>query len=163
LAIRICSLFTKSISLSLSSGAPIAYAIIICVPSFEGSPNSLAIKHQTDVSSLSGQVMFQPVSILLPNGLRFFSPLSAAFLSVSLTVYLPLPSKGEIRGYHVPHKYHEWVRSRLDADGSMSATEDSRASVPGHLPFGSSLSAPLACFPLRRLQRFAYANHTTQP
>ncbi len=70
--------------------------------------------------------------------------------------------RGEIRGYHVPLKYHEWVRSRLYAGGSISATEDSRASVPGHLPFGSSLSAPLACFPLRRLQRFTYVDHTTQ-
>jgi hypothetical protein len=85
--------------------------------------------------------MSQPVSILLPDGLRFFGPLPPASLSVDLAVYLPLLSKGGIRGYHVPLKYHEWVRSRLYAGGSLSAMEKIAVSIPGHLPFGSSLSA----------------------
>jgi len=90
--------FRKRAITLLSSGAPIAYAITICVPSFKGSPNSLAIKHQTDVSSLSGQVIFQPVSILLPDGLCFFSPLPPASLSVDLAVLPSLSSWGERYG-----------------------------------------------------------------
>jgi hypothetical protein len=37
------------------------------------------------------------------------------------------------------------VRCRLYTEGSTSATEKRRFSVPGHTPFGPSLSAPLAC------------------
>lgn len=45
----------------------------------------------------------------------------------------------------------EWVRSRLFAGDASSAVDEFEASTPGHLPFGSSLSAPLACHTSRRL------------
>jgi hypothetical protein len=38
-----------------------------------------------------------------------------------------------------------WVRPRLDAGGSSSAPGEFGAPGPGHVPFGPSLSAPLAC------------------
>jgi len=39
----------------------------------------------------------------------------------------------------------EWVRSRLSAGGAMSASGEFETPEPGHLPFGPSLSASLAC------------------
>jgi hypothetical protein len=52
---------------------------------------------------------------------------------------------GGLRAYHVASWEHAWVRSRLDAGGSSSAPGEIGAPGPGHLPFGPSLSAPLAC------------------
>ncbi len=43
------------------------------------------------------------------------------------------------------------VRLRLCAGGTTSARGEIRAPLPGHMPFGSSLSASLACRLLRRL------------
>jgi hypothetical protein len=52
---------------------------------------------------------------------------------------------GGLRAYHVASREHAWVRSRLDAGGSSSAPGEIGAPGPGHVPFGPSLSAPLAC------------------
>ena len=52
---------------------------------------------------------------------------------------------GGLRAYHVASREHAWVRSRLDAGGSSSAPDEIGAPGPGHVPFGPSLSAPLAC------------------
>jgi hypothetical protein len=60
------------------------------------------------------------------------------------------PLAGGLRAYHVASRKHAWVRSRLDAGGSSSAPGDSEAPGPGHVPFGPSLSAPLACSWSRR-------------
>jgi hypothetical protein len=54
---------------------------LICFPPKIGSTSFLATKHPMDVSSLAGQVMSQPVSIPLQDGLGFFHHLAA---------YLPL-------------------------------------------------------------------------
>ena len=43
------------------------------------------------------------------------------------------------------------VRPRLYAGGTTSARSEIRALLPGHMPFGPSLSASLACRVLRRL------------
>jgi len=53
--------------------------------------------------------------------------------------------KGELRAYHVAPQKPAWVRSRLYAGGSSSAPGEFGAPGPGHVPFGPSLSAPLAC------------------
>jgi hypothetical protein len=68
---------------------------------------------------------------------------------------------GGLRAYHVASRKHAWVRSRLDAGGSSSAPGVSEAPGPGHVPFGPSLSAPLACSWSRRLRRFTWVDHTT--
>ncbi len=52
---------------------------------------------------------------------------------------------GGLRAYHVASRKHAWVRSRLYAGGSSSAPGEIGAPGPGHVPFGPSLSAPLAC------------------
>jgi hypothetical protein len=70
---------------------------------------------------------------------------------------------GGRRAYHVASQESSWVRPRLDAGGTPSAPDESAASGPGHLPFGPSLSAPLACLCLRRLRRFTWVGHTTRP
>ena len=62
---------------------------------------------------------------------------------------LPLPNDG---AYHVPHEYHPGgVRLCLSAGDTTSARGDQVPPLPGHVPFGSSLSASLACWLLRRL------------
>jgi hypothetical protein len=52
---------------------------------------------------------------------------------------------GGLRAYHVASRKLAWVRSRLYAGGSSSAPGELATSGPGHVPFGQSLSAPLAC------------------
>ena len=56
---------------------------------------------------------------------------------------------GRQRGYFVHLFDRSGVRSCLSAGGASSATGDIAASVPDHVPFGSSLTASLACFCLR--------------
>src|SRR5271157_5381927 len=51
------------------------------------------------------------------------------------------------------------TRLCLFADGSTATAGEWGAPAPGHLPFGSSLSAPLACLKSRRLS----AVHLSQP
>src|SRR4051794_32050864 len=58
---------------------------------------------------------------------------------------------GRQRGYFVHLFDHSGVRSCLWAGGAPSATEDVAAPVPDHIPFGSSLTASLACLFLRPL------------
>ena len=70
---------------------------------------------------------------------------------------------GGRRAYHVASQESSWVRPRLYAGGTSSAPEEFGASGPGHVPFGPSLSAPLACLCLRRLRRFTWVDHTTRP
>jgi hypothetical protein len=52
---------------------------------------------------------------------------------------------GGRRAYHVASLKPAWVGSRLYAGGSASAPGEFGTPGPGHLPFGPSLSAPLAC------------------
>ena len=48
------------------------------------------------------------------------------------------------------------MRSRLFADGATTATGEQKTPVPDHVPFGSSLSASLACW---RLTTFISDSH----
>src|SRR5262249_49349445 len=59
---------------------------------------------------------------------------------------------GGLRAYHVASREPSWVRSRLGTGGSSSAPGEFGAPGPGHVPFGPSLSAPLACSWSRRLR-----------
>jgi hypothetical protein len=52
---------------------------------------------------------------------------------------------GGRRAYRVASQKSSWVRPRLYAGGSSSAPGELGAPGPGHVPFGPSLSAPLAC------------------
>ena len=52
----------------------------------------------------------------------------------------------DLPAYHVSDQHRfGWLRFRLFAGGAPSATDDFIAPVPDPLPFGSSLSASLAC------------------
>lgn len=131
-----------------------------CIPSPRGLPYVLVMKHlqgMGDYSSshpIGSQPAFawnnvayaQSLSSPLQASICFFQhPLPAA-LTACLAAYFPTEQLvGRLRAYHVSCKYQQWVRPRLYAGGSSSATGYRAAPVPDHLPFGPSLSAPLAC------------------
>src|ERR1044071_6585896 len=77
-----------------------ASASICPLPFRIGSTRSLARKDQSDVGSLSCRVTLKPVSAPLQGGIRFFRPPKPAPPTDPLAVRLP--SRAEIRGYHVP-------------------------------------------------------------
>jgi hypothetical protein len=56
---------------------------------------------------------------------------------------------GKQRGYFVHLLDHSGVRSCLSGGGASSATGEFAAPIPDHVPFGSSLTASLACLCLR--------------
>jgi hypothetical protein len=64
-------------------------------------------------------------------------PIGSSYGSPTLT--------GGRRAYHVASRESSWVRPRLYAGGSSSAPGELGAPGPGHVPFGPSRSAPLAC------------------
>jgi hypothetical protein len=56
----------------------------------------------------------------------------------------PTPRGGR-RAYYVPRTSHGWFRLCLFAGGSAATAGEGGSPAPGHVPFGSSLSAFLAC------------------
>src|SRR5271166_1092935 len=94
--------------------------------------------------------MTQPLSLRLPEGIRFFPhPLPAVPSATSLrrayperrTTGLPRSTDGSRIVWALPLR--RWLRQRRQGMGEAPA--------PDHVPFGSSLSAPLACWISRRL------------
>ena len=64
----------------------------------------LVKRHQLEVGPLSCEAKFEPLSISLQYGIRFFQPPLPTSLSAYLTVRFPdLP--GGVRAYHVPLEY----------------------------------------------------------
>ena len=100
-----------------------------------------ARRHQKEVCPLSRGVMSQPLSGLLPAGLRLLPPPLPAVPSASLASRFP---GGETTGLPRSADVPVWVRSRLSAGGSSSAPEEFGAPGPGHVPFGPSDSASCA-------------------
>jgi len=68
------------------------------------------MKDQLDVGSLSCRVMFQPVSLPLQLGFRFFQPPTPAQPSFASQQNYP---EGAVLGYHVPLTECCWVRCLL--------------------------------------------------
>ena len=101
-----------------------------------------------EVGPLSCEAKFESLSISLQYGIRFSQPPLPTSLSAYLTVRSP-DFPGEIRAYHVPIEYLRGLEpaevSRLSADGATTVTGEQKVPTPDHLPFGPSLSAPLAC------------------
>src|SRR5208337_4372360 len=102
--------------------------------------------------------MTQPLSLRLPEGIRFFPhPLPAVPSATSLrraylgrrTTGLPRSTDESWMVKALPLR--RWLRQRRQGKGDTP--------VPGHVPFGSSLSAPLACWISRRLS----AVHLCEP
>jgi hypothetical protein len=114
----------------------------ICFPTLNSLPYFLVTRHLMEVCSLSRGAKFEPLSNPLQAGFRFLHhPLPAA-PSACLTARFP---RGRASGLPCSMCVPEWVRSRLSTGGVSSAADDSVASAPDHMPFGSSLSASLAC------------------
>jgi len=104
-AIRICSrrtdfsMFCQSMASHVKSveDAPISddAAVSFAFPHFNGSPDYLANKDQSDVGPLSCRVTFKPVSVRLQHGIRFFRHPKPAPPSVCLAAHLPSNIKGQ--------------------------------------------------------------------
>jgi hypothetical protein len=132
-----------------------------CVPSWDGLPNSLVMRHLMEVCSLPAfartgfawddvaWTFTRSIPIHPITGWPSLAPSSSTRRPISLPCGAPSPWEtfpgGGRRAYHVLRRSQQWVRSRLSAGGASSAVEDFEASTPDHVPFGSSLSAPLAC------------------
>ena len=105
-----------------------------------------ARRHQREVSPLSRGVMLQPLSGLLPAGLRLLPPPLPAALSGHLTTSLAVGGQQD-NGLAT---FRRW--NRPGGLGRVSPPvvqhlrlEEFGASRPDHVPFGPSLSASLAC------------------
>jgi hypothetical protein len=75
------------------------------------------MKDQTEVCPLSREVMLpmaQPLSLLLPEGLRFFRPPLPAALSVGLTAHVPWRERYGLTKFRLHHRmgtvrsFHRW-------------------------------------------------------
>lgn len=120
----------------------------ICFPTLNGLLYFLVTRHLMEVCSLSREAKFDPLSNPLRAGFRFLHhPLPAA-PSACLTARFPI---GRASGLPCSMCVPEWVRSRLFTGDTSSAVDESTASTLDHLPFGSGLSASLACFTSRCL------------
>ena len=137
-------------AVSRSESAPVSVTTaVICLLSSGGEPNSLVTKDQMDVSSLSRGVM-SPVGSTPIHPITEWPSLPPASsylhnhppsLRLGDSGTAPESHTGLPRSADVPG----WVRPRLFAEGAPSATGELGAPVPDPLPFGPSLSAPLAC------------------
>ena len=108
--------------------------------------SSLVMKDPLEVCPLSRGAKFEPLSNPLQIGLRFLQHPLPADPSASLAARFlcqPEKSTGLPRSVSAPFG---WLRFRLFAEGTSSATDEFLAPVPDPWPFGSSLSAPLACY-----------------
>src|ERR671934_585803 len=97
----------------------------------------------------SDVALAQPLSTLLPDGLRFFPPPIPASPSARLTAHFPWRERDGLTTFRTSTT--GGVRLYLFAGGATSAGDDTGASPPGHIPCGPSLAAPLACGFSRRL------------
>ena len=100
-------------------------------------------RHPGEVRSLSSGVMSQPLSDPLQAGLRFLPrPLPAA---PSARLAAGLPSR-EDDGLNTLHRENRRGLGPASTPVARHLSPDELgASGPGHVPFGPSLSAPLAC------------------
>ena len=96
-----------------------------------GSTSFLATKHPMDVSSLTGRVMSQPVSIPLQNGFRFFHPLTPYLPQHALRLACHNGRRHGVTTFHVSDS--EYLRSTFSTGGS-SARVGRSATHPNHPP-----------------------------
>src|SRR5208337_1408349 len=121
--------------------------ISACLPE-SVSQGSLVTEHLREVSPLSrwGNVVrgrTHPLSDPLQSGIRF---LPHPFPAVPLASFAgSLPSRGDSGVTSFTFSIDPRVRSCLSAGGATSTTGEFGAPVPDHVPFGSSLTASLAC------------------
>src|SRR5262249_29420405 len=133
--------------------ASVAARVMSATPLEVGWPDSLVREDPREVSPLARGGM-SPVG-----GLTSYPPRYRAALACSLILY-PLPrgpllrgavptalacATGRTTGLPRSADVAGWGRSRLYAGGSTSAPDEFGASGPGHVPFGSSVTAACAC------------------
>ena len=83
-----------------------------------------------DVSSLTGRVMSQPVSIPLQNGLGFFHHLTPYLPQLALRLACPKGRSYGVTTFRVPD--NEYLRSTLSAGGSSARV--GRSAIPSEPP-----------------------------
>lgn len=131
----------------------------ICFPTWNGLPHFLVTRHLLEVCPLACGAKFELLSIPLQNGFRFLQhPLPAA-PSARLTARFP---EGRAAGLPRFVCIPTWVRSRLSAGGTTSATGEVRAPILDHLPFGPGLfsfSGLFSTFGLLELTAFISDSH----
>jgi hypothetical protein len=111
-----------------------------------------------DVSSLAGRVISQPVSTPLQDGLGFFHHLTPYLPQHALRLACP---KGE--GMGLPRSAYlttDTLGPLYLPAGMLPVSDVLQALRTTHLPFGSSLTAPLACQYSRQLQVFTSVDHS---
>lgn len=109
------------------------------------STNSLTIKDQPDVCSLSCGVRFKPLSTSLQNGLRFFwPPVPAQAIGFA---YAQLSPKGAVRGCHVPYERQNGLGSSSPPIAHLIAMKECADFIRAIVPFGQSVTDRFA--PLR--------------
>jgi len=105
-------------------------------------PDVLVMEDQADVCPLSRGAMSPRGSapIRPATGRPSLPPPSAPRTPVG-----SLSLAEGVRAHHVPRLYLEGVGPAYPPVAPMSAAGEAKTPAPGHLPFGPSLSAPLAC------------------
>jgi len=118
-------------------------------------------QHPREVSSLSRGVISQPLSGPLQTGFRFLPrPLPAA-PSARLAASLPSREDDGLTTLH--RKNPRGLGPALTPVALHLRRMTLQHPDLATYHFGPSLSAPLACLCLRRLQRFTWVGHTTRP
>ncbi|HDO06100.1 MAG TPA: hypothetical protein ENG85_00285 [Bacteroidetes bacterium] len=126
----------------------------------KGSSSSLTNRHLPEVCSLSGRIMFQPVSIPLQNGFCFLQILLSAYPTACLAV-----SPAHIYMYERIYgltTFRLVTTDNLDPSRTPVEQRSRMATLESHTLstnlFGLSLPVWLARFFLTTLQMFAYAD-----
>ena len=94
------------------------------------------MKDRSEVCLLSYEANFEPLSIPLQDGLRFFRFPLPADLSVGLATFLP---RRETSGLPCSAHLPAWVRFHLYADGATSAVRMSLVRTLDRSPFGTGV------------------------
>ena len=127
-----------------------------------GSSKFLAKEDQSDVSLLSHWAKLEPISTSLQRGIHFFrhptpahpsDELLIGFYDIRINDCLPCGhptlQEGNIRAYHVSHKYQSSLGSvstpAVQSRHGVTMGE-LEAPIPDRFPFGSSLPASFGLF-----------------
>ena len=115
------------------------------IPSFKSSVNSLVKKDRMEVCPLSREIMLQSLSVPITGAAFAFSIAPYPhFPWASLTVCFPAMLE-KIRAYHVSHNEQCGLGSASTPTVIMSMCPHYGRGQPTATPFGSGLSATLAC------------------
>ncbi len=123
---------------------------------YHRSCQRFALKDQSDVSVLSYQGI-GPLSPPLQDGIRFFRPPMPASPSARLTARFPPPGV-RIRGFQVPLVECIGLGACCRPGSNGPRCPTSQRDIPPPVPFGPSLSTPLACSTSQPLRRFTYVH-----